>query len=202
MPFQVTGKNVEAGDAFKTYISGKLVAVLEKYVGADPTGANPTGHVRLEKERGHFRTDCSIRMPTGLILEAHGEGPDAYTSADAAVERLETRVRRHKRRLKNHHNGRSSGHEKSEQAARDVVLQMDAEEPEEHNDTGHPLIVAEGERSILDLPVNMAVMHLDLTDSHFLIFRNTAHGGLNVVYRRPDGNIGWIDPTTVSSSIK
>ena len=100
MTLQVTGKNVEAGEAFKTYITEKLGDSLEKYIGPEISG-----HIRLEKERGRFRTDCSIRLKTGLLLESHGEGADAYASADAAVERMDKRLRRYKRRLKSHHNG-------------------------------------------------------------------------------------------------
>ena len=97
MTIQVTGKNVEAGEAYTGYISNRIATALEKYVGSDISG-----HIRLEKEKGRFRTDCSIKLQTGLVLEARGDGNDAYQSADAAVERLETRVRRHKRRLKRH----------------------------------------------------------------------------------------------------
>ena len=90
MTLQVTGKNVEAGEAFKIYITDKLSDSLEKYIGPELSG-----HIRLEKERGRFRTDCSIRLKTGLLLESHGEAADAYASADAAVERMDKRLRRH-----------------------------------------------------------------------------------------------------------
>jgi len=103
MTIQVTGKNVDAGDAFKGYISSKITTALQKYIGPEISG-----HIRLEKERGRFRTDCSIRLRSGFILEAHGDGTDAYQSADSAIERLETRVRRYKRRLKRHHANRES----------------------------------------------------------------------------------------------
>ena len=95
MTIKVTGKNVDAGDAFTTYVSDKIASVLGKYI-----GPNIAGHVRLEKERSQFRTACSIQLKSGLVLEANGEGGDAYSSADAALEQLEKRVRRHKRRLR------------------------------------------------------------------------------------------------------
>lgn len=187
MTIQVTGKNVDAGEAYKTYVLGKISTVLEKYIGPEISG-----HVRLEKERAGFRTNCSIRLRTGLQVEAHGDGVDAYGSADAAVERLEKRVRRYKRRLKNHHNGREHESFGAEQPARDYTVQIHEEEPEPHVE--HPMIIAEAERGIRALTVSAAVMQLDLSESQFLVFRNAAHGGLNVVYRRADGNIGWIDP--------
>ena len=189
MTIQVTGKNIDAGDAFKDYISDKLKGALTKYIGDDITG-----HIRLEKERGRFRTQCSIRMRTGLVLEANGDGGDAYASADSAVEHLEKRVRRYKRRLKDHHTSRSgSDGAIALSPARDYTVQVDHDE--EPAEVGHhPVIIAETERGIVELAVSEAVMQLDLTDKAFLVFRNAGHGGINVVYRRADGNVGWIDP--------
>ena len=185
MNIQFTGKNIDPGEAYRTYVSEKLSISLWKYIGPDIAG-----HIRLEKERSLFRTDCSIRLRSGLLLEARGDAQDAYASADAAVEHLEKRVRRYKRRLKSHHNGRTAV--LNETAARDYTVRADTndEESGDHN----PVIVAESERSIPELQVSEAVMHLDLTESSFLVFKNAGHGGLNVVYRRPDGHIGWIDP--------
>ncbi len=184
---QITGKNIDAGGAFQTYIEDKISIVLGKYIGSEVDG-----HIRLEKERNQFRTNCSIRMPSGLLLEARGDGGDAYASADAALERLEKRVRRHKRRLKNHHSGRSDGHN-IDLAARDYTVQI--EDGAGQSDVqDNPIIVAETELKIREIPVSEAVMQLDLTESPFLVFRNAAHGELNVVYRRQDGHIGWIDP--------
>ncbi len=197
MTLQVTGKNVDVGAAYKTYIADKLATVLEKYIGPEISG-----HVRLEKERGRFHTQCSIRLRTGLMLEAHGEGGDAYASADVAVERLDKRVRRYKRRIKDHHAGHSNRDAAAFEGgmARDYTVRVDGEDPEPA--TGeHPVIIAETERRIRELPVSEAVMHLDLTESAFLVFKNAAHGELNVVYRRPDGHIGWIDPQSDGASM-
>lgn len=188
MAIQVTGKNIDAGEAFQTYVVDKVNSVLEKYIGPEIGG-----HVRLEKERGRFHTNCSIKLRTGLTLEAQGEGSDAYTSADAAVEHLEKRVRRYKRRLKSHHNGADSKSQSAETAAYYVLQHVDGEEVEEAA-TDNPVIIAETERTIRELPVAEAVMQLDLIQAGFLVFRNAASGGINVVYRRDDGNIGWIDP--------
>lgn len=186
MTIQITGKNVEVGDAYQTYVSDKIRTLLQKYVSRDLKG-----HVRLEKERGLFKTNCSVRLASGLLLEAHGEGGDAYQSADAAVERLETRVRKYKRRLKDHdaqraQNGRGGGFE-----ATDYVVSTDEETAPATGD--HPLIIAETPRSVAELSVSEAVMQLDLTEATFLMFRNAGSGGVNLVYRRGDGHIGWID---------
>lgn len=187
MTIQITGKNVDAGSAFKDYVTEKLPAAIEKYVGREITA-----HLRLEKERGRFRSDCSIRLRSGLVIEAHGDAESAYASADVAIERLETRLRRHKRRLKQHHNGRATQGTIAETSARDYTVSVDDEGENDAHDA-HPVIVAETERAIPELPVSAAVMQLDLSDRPFWVFRNAAHGGLNVVYRRGDGHIGWID---------
>lgn len=195
MTLQVTGKNVDAGEAFKTYIGEKIALVLEKYIGPEIGG-----HIRLSKERSQFRTDCSIRLKTGLMLEAHGLGHDAYASADGAVERLEKRIRRYKRRLKDHHQ-RPSGHaDLSSEGARDYVVQVDREENDAEKATDNPVIIAETESSILTISVGEAVMHLDLSDNQVLVFRNVGSGHINVVYRRPDGHVGWIDTDAQSQS--
>jgi ribosomal subunit interface protein len=189
MALQVTGKNIETSEALQTYVIEKINSILEKYIGPDLGG-----HVRVEKERGRFHTSCSIRLRTGLMVEAEGEGGDAYASADAAVEHLEKRIRRYKRRLKNHHSGARNGGDAPEAPARDYIVNLaDAAAEQPEKDSG-PVIVAEMERVVRELPVSEAVLQLDLTDAPFLLFRNAAHGGLNVVYRRRDGNIGWIDP--------
>lgn len=186
MTVQITGKNIDAGEAFQAYVSEKLTAILDKYIGTELSA-----HVRVEKERGRFRTHCSTRLRTGLLLESHGEGQDAYSSADTAFERLEKRVRRYKRRLKNHHHG-SAIMNGQEGAAGDYVVNVDADN--EAEDKAGPVIVAETVRTLRTLPVSEAVMRLDLTEEAFLVFRNAAHGGINIVYQRSDGHIGWIDP--------
>lgn len=187
MTIQVTGKNVDAGDAYKTYVADKIRTVLQKYIARDIAG-----HIRLEKERGVFKTSCSVRLGSGLLLEAHGEGGDAYASADDAVEKLEKRVRRYKSRIKDHAAARSNGGRKGNIDARDYVVSGGDDEVE-HRVEDHPLIIAETERRIEELTVGEAVMQLDLSEAPFMIFRNAGHGDLNVVYRRPDGHIGWID---------
>jgi ribosomal subunit interface protein len=187
MTIQITGKNLDAGDAFQTYASDKIQTVLQKYL-----ERVPDGHVRLERERGLFKTACSIRLKSGLLLEAHGEGGDAYTSIDSAAHRLETRVRRYKSRIKNHSSAAASARRKVDMEARDFVVTLGEDDQSEHDDA-NPLIIAEGQRNIGHMAVSEAVMQLDLSEAAFMIFKNAAHGGLNVVYRRNDGHIGWID---------
>ena len=194
MTLQVTGKNIDVGDSFKSYVGEKIDAAVEKYV-----GQHLAAHVRVEKERGRFHTNCSVRLRSGLMLETTGNGADAYASADDAFEHLEKRLRRYKRRLKSRHHA-SNGHAQApEIRVTDSVIEL-VEETEDSvaaNATAdHPVVVAETGRSIREVPVNEAVMQLDLTEDAFLVFRNAANGEINVVYRRKDGNIGWIDPAT------
>lgn len=219
MSIQVTGKNIETGAALQDYIETRVGDVLNKYIGPELGG-----HVRIEKERGLFRTSCSIRLKTGLLLEAQGEGPDAYASSDAAIERLDKRVRRYKRRLKNHHSGAETSSAWPEETAADYTVGVPGEAHEDDHDqamldafpvpataagVSHhsngvaddhaaPLIVAETTRILRELPVSAAVMQLDLTDEPFLLFRNAGTGTLNIVYRRADGNIGWVDPASLT----
>jgi len=187
MTLQITGKNVDAGGAFQHYVSENINGVLEKYIGPEIGG-----HVRLSKERSTFRTDCSIRLKTGLLLEAHGSGHDAYSSADEAMEKLEKRVRRYKRRLKDHHqrHGQADG---AGTPAMDYVVRVEDEESDTASVSDHPLIVAETESSIREFSIGEAVMHLDLSEQPVLVFKNSVSGHINVVYRRADGHLGWID---------
>ncbi len=190
MAIQITGKNIDVGGAFQSYVSERIDQVIGKYVDGEIAG-----HVRVQKERNFFRTDCSITLRSGLILQSHGESTDAYASADAAIEKLEKRLRRYRRRLKNHHAHHTSQSVREEGAltAADYVVEAsDADEAGAAD--GAPVIIAETQRAIRELPVSDAVMEMDLADQPFLVFRNAGHGEINIVYRREDGNIGWIDP--------
>lgn len=186
MTIQITGKNIEVGDAFQTYAGDKIRTVLQKYL-ARETG----GHVRVERERELFKTACSVRLSNGLLLEAHGEGADAYGSIDSAVHKLETRMRRYKGRIKNH-SSPAAARRKVDVAARDYIVSLRDEDEAEQSEP-NPLIIAEGQRNISHMTVSEAVLQLDLSEASFMIFKNASHGGLNVVYRRSDGHIGWID---------
>ena len=201
MSLQVTGKNIEVGDSFKEYVGDKLDDAIEKYV-----GQHLAAHIRVEKERGRFHTNCSVRLGSGLMLEAAGEGTDAYARADAAFEHLEKRLRRYKRRLKSRHHGTNATRVAPEVQVNDFVVALqdesltdDVADAAAHAVGGtaggdHALVVAETERAVREVAVSEAVMQLDLTDEAFLVFRNAGNGAINVVYRRKDGNIGWIDP--------
>lgn len=184
MTIQVTGKNLDVGEALRSYAQERVMHTVEKFIGRETTG-----HVRIEKEHGEFKTSCIIHLWQGMSLEAQGTAPDAYKSADLACERLEKRVRRYKRRLKRH----GADTPRNQTPAADYVIQAAREEHEER-DEDNPVIIAEAESPVHEMTVSDAVMQLDLSDRLFVVFRNAGHGEINVVYRRGDGNIGWIDP--------
>ncbi|MGI9568876.1 MAG: sigma 54 modulation/S30EA ribosomal C-terminal domain-containing protein, partial [Desulfobulbia bacterium] len=148
-------------------------------------------------ERSSFVTDCSIKLGSGLELQSHGLAKDAYASADLAVDRLEKRLRRYKRRLKNHHTNPQSSLNDI-QSMIDYTVQT-GEDDSDHEDEHNPIIIAETKTKIKELSVREAVMQLDLSNRSFLFFMNARDGQLNVVYQRGDGNIGWIDPGVQAS---
>jgi len=187
MQVKITGKNLDIGAALRAHIENRIFDIAEKYF-----NGTVSGHVTLEKQRSQFTADCTLHLATGLILQAHGEGAEAMPSYDKAASHLEKQLRRYKRRLKDHNDSRVDPVRR--RAAADYVIasagEYDAEEPKDLN----PVIIAESSADVPELSVGEAVMQLDISTGQFLLFRNARDGGLNVVYRRPDGNIGWIDP--------
>lgn len=186
MTLQVTGKNLNVGDALRGYVVSRIEHTLDKYV-----GGGLSGRVLIEKEHGTFRTDCSVHLQSGLSLQSHGEAANAYTSADLALERLDKRVRRYKRRLKRRH-AQPAVSDPSSNAPYYVIQRQEDEQQEPEDD--NPVIIAETQTAIREMSVSDAVMQMDLMDEPVVVFRHPGHGRINIVYRRPDGNIGWIDP--------
>ena len=185
MTIQVTGKNLDLGAALRGYVTERLDKAFERY-GSDGL----SGHVVIEKGHGQFSTTCTVLFRSGLSLQSHGKDVEPYPSVDEALERLETRLRRYKRRLRTQHHARSDA---ADVSAIDYVIRHGEED--EVDDSGlAPAIIAETQTAIRELSVGDAVMEMDLADTAFLFFKNASNGRLNVVYRRNDGNIGWIDP--------
>ena len=193
MQVQVTGKHVDVGEALRTRVADELSTSIEKYFdrggGAD---------VVVSREGNAFKVDCAVTLASGQQLTTHGVGGDAHMAFDAALEKMSKRIRRYKNRLKDHHSQAVA--KQAESAAYFVIRQPDVEEGEDDEAVDgaqtfpEPMIIAETEKPVRKMTVSMAVMELDLTEAQTIVFRNAAHGGLSVVYRRPDGNIGWIDP--------
>jgi ribosomal subunit interface protein len=193
MQVQVTGKHVDVGEALRARVSDELSTRIAKYFDRGGGG----GDVVVTREGNAFKVDCAVTLATGAQLTTHGVGGDAHMAFDAAMEKMEKRVRRYSNRLKDHHYQAQA--KQAETAAYFVLQSFDDEEEDEAPDDGErlfpePVVIAETEKAIRTMTVAMAVMELDLTESQTIVFRNAAHGGFSVVYRRPDGNIGWIDP--------
>ncbi|MDB5450861.1 MAG: ribosomal subunit interface protein [Phenylobacterium sp.] len=197
MQVQITGKHVELGEALRTRIADELSTSIGKYFdrggGAD---------VVVLREGHSFKVDCAVTLASGQQLTTHGLGGDAHVAFDAAIAKMDRRIRRYKRRLKDHHVQAQA--KQAETAAYFVLQSADLSEDEEDDESvelfPEPMVIAETEKPIRTMTVSMAVMELDLTESQTIVFRNAAHGGLAVVYRRPDGNIGWVDPERTKSA--
>jgi len=194
MQVSVSGKHLDVGDALRGHVEARLGNGVSKYFDRAIEAA-----VQFSKERHLFRCDISVHAGRGLALQAHGEADEAYPSFDMAADRIEKRLRRFKRRLTDHR-AVKPGPEEQEMRARETLFAAAADDNEEPNTAANdasgdaPVTVAETETRIHALTVSEAVMRLELAELPVLMFRNSAHGGLNVVYRRRDGNIGWIDP--------
>jgi ribosomal subunit interface protein len=189
---QIAGKKIEIGAALQERIAFGLEFRVTKYF-------NRAGeaYVTVSKPGWAFNVDCTIHLPSGVSLQAHGEGDDGYQAFEMALDKIEKRIRRYKNRLRNH---RAKDSVEAEAAfERIIVPPQDIEDGEALadgvDDSGDsPLIVAEADSRIKTMTVSMAVMELEMGDSPAVMFRNAAHGRLNMVYRRADGNFGWVDP--------
>jgi ribosomal subunit interface protein len=195
MRIQVAGRQMDVGEALRTRIENELASGVSKYFNRATDAV-----VTVAKNGGGagIAVDCLVHLPSGISLQAEGHGGDAHSAFDDALGKLEKRVRRYKRRLRNHHADNKSPLP-AETASAYVLAPLEAEDDDDGatapaNGEAAPLVIAEATKPVRTMTVSMAVMQLDLGESPALMFRNAANGELNVVYRRPDGNIGWIDP--------
>jgi ribosomal subunit interface protein len=193
MPIRISGKNVDVGDALRQRINARIGEAMSKYF-----DGGYSGHVTIAREGFGFRTECAIHLDSRITLQADGEAPDAYASADQAALRLEKRLRRYHRRLKDHRTERTDNRDAIEAAS--YVIAAPEADTEVEIDGFTPVIVAESTTRLKQLSVSDAVLELDLTGAPVVVFRHSVHGGINVVYRRGDGHFGWIDPASTPSS--
>lgn len=186
MQIRVNGKQMDVGEALSTHVEDRLNDVIGKYA-ERPTEA----HVTFSKDGHEFVCDAAVHLATGMHTQAKGRAHEVYDCFDDALEKMEKQLRRYKRRLKNHHQDRTDPME-AIMAPSYVLSSGDTQvdEPE----TLQPIIVAEMETKVMTMSVGEAVMHMELSGSDMVVFRNSQHGGVNVVHTRDDGNIGWIDP--------
>ncbi len=196
MQVQVSGKHVDVGEALRSRVTSELISSIGKYFdrGGD-------ADVTVSRDGHSFRVDCAVQLASGQLLRSHGLGGDAHMAFGQALDKVEKRIRRYKQRLRSHSPQATA---KAAETASYFILQASDDDEVEHWDEeneGPParVIIAETDAVIKTLTVSGAVMELDLTESQTIVFRNAAHDGLSVVYRRPDGNIGWIDPARTRS---
>ncbi|MGI6245967.1 MAG: ribosome hibernation-promoting factor, HPF/YfiA family [Pseudochelatococcus sp.] len=195
MALRITGKNIDIGDALRGQIEARVSTAIAKYF---DTGYS--GHVVVEKEGNGFRAVGVLHLNTGITLEATGFAPDAYAAFDQTADRFERRLRRHSRRLKERAQPGSAdlAHLPVADAAGAEELRSYVIEPlQEEADVDeafHPVIVAENIAALHRFSVSEAVVELDLTGAPVVVFRHAGSGRVNIVYRRHDGTIGWIDP--------
>ena len=194
MPFRVSGKNLDIGDALRERVNARVVEALGKYF---PAGYS--GHVTVEKEGFGFRTECVVHLDSGITLHTEANAADAYASADQAVERIEKRLRRYKRRLKDRHAARANGNGDATVDAPSYIIAAPQVDSDEEVTEFNPVIVAESTTALRRLSVSEAVMELDMTGDAVIVFRHASHGRVNIVYRRRDGQVGWIDPPSVTA---
>ncbi|MCB1383703.1 MAG: ribosome-associated translation inhibitor RaiA [Notoacmeibacter sp.] len=191
MTLRISGKQMEIGDAFRIRIEDRIGEAVEKYF-----DGGFSGHVTVEKSGSRFDADCALHIDTGLVLQSTGRALDPQGAFEEAAEKLEKRLRRYKRRLKSHH--RDASDQDMDIAYR--IMAPVADEDEEVPEDYAPTIVAESTVSLAPMSVASAVIELDTKDSPVFVFRNSANDHVNIVYRRADGNIGWIDPSAGSSA--
>ncbi|MEO1103296.1 MAG: ribosome-associated translation inhibitor RaiA [Pseudomonadota bacterium] len=187
MSLTIAGRNMDVGNALRQRIEDRVSDSVEKYF-----DGNHSGQVTMSKSGAGFASDCVLHLDTGIILRASATAGDATHAFEQAADKIDKRLRRYKRRLKAHHHGNQT--EQLEAMATEVVIATPDEE-EELEANYAPLVVAETPTKIKTMTVGMAVLELDLSDAPVLMFMNAANETLNVVFRRSDGNVGWIDPS-------
>jgi ribosomal subunit interface protein len=212
MQFRVSGRNIDVGDALRTRINARVADATAKYF-----NGGFSGHVTIGKEGFGFRTECVIHLDSGIVLEADALAADAYASADRAATHIEKRLRRYKSRLKDHQVARNNGQAFAQQDidqpdpdrrppdraainAPSYVIAAPAHDSDEEVTEWNPVIIAESTTALKRLSVSEAVMELDMTGVPVIVFRHAGHGRVNLIYRRADGHIGWIDPPTIEKN--
>jgi ribosomal subunit interface protein len=195
MRYQISGKQIDIGEALQTHVKSELGGITAKYAG------RPTDATVVFSRDGHEHVcEITVHLSTGLTAQAKGHASEIYAAFDMGAERMAKQLRRYKRRLKDHHKERPEPVDLLLASSYIVAPSEDRDESEDEDAGGSgdlsPTIIAEMETAIPSLSVGEAVMRMELAHAPVLVFRNEKHSGINVVYRREDGNIGWIDPRT------
>jgi ribosomal subunit interface protein len=188
MRYQIVGKQIDIGEALQTHVKDNLGAVMEKYA-QRPTDAT----VIFSKSGAEYACEATVHLSTGLTASAKATEHEIYAAFEKTADKMEKQLRRYKRRLKDHHRERTQPVDVFG-ASTYILASSEAEHEDAEPESLQPIIVAEMETKIPSLSVGEAVMQMELAGAPLLVFRNEGHDGVNVVYRREDGNVGWIDP--------
>ncbi len=191
MLYQISGRQIDIGEALQTHVQNEMNEMLGKYAGR-PTDAN----VIFSKSAHEFVCEAVVHLSTGLTAQAKAHANEIYSAFDKCNEKMDKQLRRYKRRLKDHHRDRAEPVELFGASSYILAASEDFEESEP--DSLQPMIIAEMETRIPSVSVGEAVMQMELVGAPVLVFRNEGNSGINVVYRREDGNIGWIDPNNMT----
>lgn len=194
MQLSVSGKHIDVGDALRGHVATSIKPVVDRYF-----GSAIEAKVLFARERHLFCADIAVHVARGMMVQCRGEAPDAYAAFDAAAERLETRLQRYKGRLIDRRREKTPPEERPETVPH-YVLAADAGTRAEDPENGRPAVIAEQLSEIAVLSVSEAVMTLDLGDLPILMFRNRNNQRINVIYRRLDGTVGWLDPQPSSGA--
>jgi len=188
MRYQISGRQIDIGDALRTHVRTELDEAVSKYA------ERPTDAMVVFSKTGHeFACEATVHLSTGLNASAKAKATEIYAAFDSCCEKMEKQLRRYKRRLKDHHKERAEPVELL--GASSYILASDSDSDAQEPDTLQPMIIAEMQTKVPTLSVGEAVMQMELSGDPVLLFRKEGQEGMNVVYRREDGNIGWIDPS-------
>ena len=191
MTLRVSGKNFDIGEAMRQHVQDRIGASVAKFF-----DGSVSGHIVIDHEGTGYRSDCTLHLTSGTSLHSEGRAHEPYASFEQAADRLEKRLRRYTQRLKAHHASGAS-HVETGMVA-DYVLEAPIDEAE-HGAEFNPLIIAERTSSMKEMSVSGAVLELDVTGAQVLAFKHAGSGRVNLVFRRTDGNIGWIDPSEMAA---
>ena len=194
MTIRVSGKGISVGESLRERVSARTNEVLQKYF-----DGSYSGHLTIGKDGPGFRTDCSLHLDSGMLLEADASSMDAYASADEALVLIERRLRRYKNRLKDHHGRKTNGAREMHMEASSYVIEAPAHDDDDELTAFNPVIIAESTTALRQMSVSEAVIQLDLTGAPVVVFRHGSSLRVNVIYRRADGNIGWVDPPDIKA---
>jgi len=196
MSLRISGKHMDIGEAFRARIDTRIGEAIDKYF-----DGGFSGHVTVSKSGSRYNADCMIHLDSGVALQATSEGQDPIPAFEGAADKLEKRLRRYKRKLKSRSfGGAAGGNGGATDIAYTVMAGLAEDNEDEVEEDYAPAIVAESTMALKTMSVASAVIELDTKESPVFVFRNAGNDQVNIVYRRPDGNIGWIDPSTTKAA--